>query len=411
MLLVLLAVLYSDPADFVRHLYSTKVGEAPDRVYGVYSRKALTETFEGPIVDLIWRDLVDAMGEVGRMDGHYLYDAQDDEITNLQVTTLENSGERARVLATFEFDKPRSAEFHLRQTSDGWRISNIVYAGGASYMGYLQADFPLPKIEDEEAAMRLCMMYAGYKVAVPEHYDPESEGMELAELFANGTGVRQDFGAAIHFLCETSMPTDAEKWRMLTHVLQMERGATAKPLDLCEHSGTRHAVIVCAGRRAEREALELRARFAAVRARSGKALDALRKAADDFIAADVHWEKEPMRGRAIFEHVEPHLELEREQAFVELLERYASERAPAASNADLKRADAELNAAYRKRLASEPTESDNLRAAQREWAPYRDAWIAWYQERWRGAASRDVLRREIATAMSKARAAELSGKR
>lgn len=409
LLLVLLAVLYTDPADFVRHLYANELAVGPDPVFDATSRETLLETFEGPIVDLIWRDLIDAQGEVGRMDGHYLFDAQDDDITNLQVRTLENANGRARVVATFDFPSgPESVEFHLRNTKDGWRVSNIAYADGTTFMEVLQADFPVPKIEDEEAAMRLCVMYADYKVTVPD-YNPEDEGMELAELFANGTDVKRDFGAAIHSLCETSMPTDAEKWRMLTHVLQMERGATGKPLDLCEHSGTRHAVIVCAARRAERQELELRARFAAVRARSGKALDALRKSADDFIAADVHWEKEPMRGRTIYEHIQPHLELEREKPFVELLERYSSERAAASSEADLKRADAELNAAYRKRLSSiEPTESDNLRAAQREWIPYRDAWIAWYQERWRGAASRDVLRREIATAISKERAAELS---
>lgn len=138
---------------------------------------------------------------VGRMDRHYLFDAQDDDITNLQIKTLENANGRARVAATFDFPSgPESVEFHLRNT-------------------------------------RLCVMYADYKVTVPEHYDPEYEGMELAELFANGTDGKRVFGAAIHFLCETDMATDAEKWRMLTHVLQMERGATGKPLDLCSGSG------------------------------------------------------------------------------------------------------------------------------------------------------------------------------
>ena len=325
-------------------------------------------------------------------------------------------------MATFDFPSgPESVEFHLRNTNDGWRVSNIVYAEGTTFMEVLQADFPVPTIEDEQAATRLCVMYADYKVTVPENYDPEYEAMEIAELFANGTDGKQDFGAAIHFLCENDRTTDGAKWSMLTHVLQMERGETEEPLDFCGHESTRDAAIICAARRSEREGPELRSRFDAVRAKSGKALDALRKRADAFIEADVHWEKETMRGGTMYAYAETLLELDREEAFVELLERYSSERAAAASVADLKCADAQLNAAYRKWLASikpcdpeygwcdpsGPTESENLRAAQREWIPYRDAWIAWYQERWRGAASRDVLRREIATAISKARAEEL----
>lgn len=423
MLLVLLAVLSSDPADFVRHLYSTKGGEAPDRVYGVYSRKALTETFEGPIVDLIWRDLVDAMGEVGRMDGHYLYDAQDDEITNLQVKTLENDGERARVLATFEFDKPRAVEFHLRKTSDGWRISNIVYAGGASYMSYLQTDFPLPTVEDERTGKATCRMFAEYDVTAPEGLDAKEDAVVLAEMFANGTGVEQDFSAAIHLLCGANI-ADAELWSMIQHVLHMERGANSDPLDFCDHSTSRMGGIICASRRQHEDGPAFEQRYEAVRAeagQSGKALDALREAADAFIAADANWETEQMREGTAYAYAETHATLDRQEQFLALLEQYSTERAPAASSAAVTRADRALNAAYRKRIAaiepcnreyqscddSLPTETENLRAAQRAWIRYRDAWIAYYQAQWRGNAPADTLRREIAARVTAARTEEL----
>ena len=53
LLVVLLAVLYTDPADFVRHLYANELAAGPDPVFDATSREKLLETFEGPIVDLI----------------------------------------------------------------------------------------------------------------------------------------------------------------------------------------------------------------------------------------------------------------------------------------------------------------------------------------------------------------------
>ena len=61
-LFLLLAALSSDPAVFVRSLYEADQRGAADPVYGIHSRAELLKTFEGPIVDRIWRDLVDAQG-------------------------------------------------------------------------------------------------------------------------------------------------------------------------------------------------------------------------------------------------------------------------------------------------------------------------------------------------------------
>ena len=412
LIFLLAATLSSDPADLVRELYANAGAVGPDPVYSVTSRKALEQTFEGPIVDLIWRDLIDRQGEVGRMDAHWLFDAQDDDIENLKVETIENAGGRARVRATFDFaslEGGRTVEFQLRETAEGWRISNIGYAGGSTYMDILKADFPVPKIEDERSEDALCRMYANYDV--PEDAD--------AEMLANGDGVERDFGAAIHVLCrdEDNM-ADAERWGMLDHVLRMERGLTDEPLDFCEHATSRYGGIICASRHSDEERPKLRARYEAIR--KSPALEALRKAADAFIEADAHWENETMRGGTIYSYIGVYTELAREEKFIDLLEAHSQERAPAASEADFKQADKELNAAYRKRLADiqpcdpeyesceGPTESENLRSAQRVWIKYRDAWVAYYQDRWSGAASRDALRREIATRLTRERIKELS---
>jgi uncharacterized protein YecT (DUF1311 family) len=48
-----------------------------------------------------------------------------------------------------------------------------------------------------------------------------------------------------------------------------------------------------------------------------------------------------------------------------------------------------------------------LRDAQRAWIRYRDAFAAFYVDRWRGAAKAEALRREIVAQLSRERAAEL----
>ena len=421
--ILLAAVLSSDPAAFVRSLYEANQRDEPDAVYGVKSRDELRRTFDGPIVDLIWRDLVDAQGDVGRMDGHYLYDAQDSEIANLQIRTVENGGGKARVVATFDYPSgSRSAEFRLTGTKDGWRIENIHW-GDANYIDVLQADFPLPLVKDERAEKAVCGMYESYKVTVPEGWDANEEALELAEMFANGNEVEQDFSAALHFICRASLLADADRWSMLEHVLLMERGQIEEPLDFCNHQTSSHGGIVCAGRHSTGERPQLEARYETIREKAGKAIEPLRERADAFISADSHYDEEEYRGGTMASYIGTYTTIEREKKFLELLELYSSERAPAASQADFKRADAELNAAYRKHMdgiapcdaeyvsCEGPSQKDNFKAAQRAWIPYRDAWIAYYQERWRGKAPPEVLKREIATAITKARTAELTAPR
>jgi uncharacterized protein YecT (DUF1311 family) len=421
LIVVLAAVLSTDPAAFVKSLYEADQRGAADPVYGVKSKESLTRTFEGEIVGLIWRDLVDAMGEVGRMDGHYLYDAQDNEIRNLQIKTAENDGKRARVVSTFELSaEKRKVEFLLANTKNGWRITDILYPGGQSYRKILESDFPPPSVEDERTHMRLCEMYARHKVEVPEGYEPEVDARVLAEMFANGEGVEQDYSAAIHFICLGGDMALMEIYGMLTRVLALERGAVGE-LDFCDHATSRNAAIICTGERSSEETPDFDNRFNAVHEKWGKALDPLRERADTFIARDAFWEAELSRGGTMYAYAETQATLDRKKKFIELLERLAEKRAPAATDAEVKKVDAALNKAYRERMAQikpcdpeieycgpEVTkETDNLRAAQRAWIPFRDAFSAWYLERWRGAASNEVLRREIITLLTRERITEL----
>jgi uncharacterized protein YecT (DUF1311 family) len=271
----------------------------------------------------------------------------------------------------------------------------------------------LAMLSDPELPSDPCLEYTDYEVTVPKNFDAQRDAHDLAEKFANGEGVKRDFAAALHFLCVADGLAPAEQSGMIQHVMAMKRGETRERLDYCEFITSGHGSYVCALRREETLRPELRARYEAVRRSAGKPLDALRARADTFIEADATWETEQTFGGTIYASMGVNTRLDGEQTFVELLEQYTKKRAPAASASDYQRADADLNAAYRERMSGaaecdpEHCDKDNLRTAQRAWIIYRDAWIAFYQDRWRGTASPEALRLEIGTALARVRISDL----
>jgi hypothetical protein len=138
------------------------------------------------------------------------------------------------------------------------------------------------------------------------------------------------------------------------------------------------------------------------------ALEALRKRADDFIARDSLWETEQSRGETIYPSMAIFTRLDREEAFIKLLELYSKQRAPAATRNELRQADGELFEALDDRYGGMTVQTAHqFRMAQHAWVSYRNAWIAYYQQRWRGKAAARALRLEIETALTRDRTAML----
>lgn len=380
LLFVLLAVL-ADPSAFVQKLYERDRAGLPDPVFDAKSKAQLLFVFDEPLAELIWRDLVEAQGEVGRMDGHYLYDAQDDEISTLQVRTLENKDGRARVRATFAIGAElRAVDFHLSMIDGAWHIADITYGADGKKSWYDILSAPSPKT---------CAAFATAPADAPE-----GSATELAELYANERG---DFGAAIHFLCRANRDVSAfDRAAMIAHVQRMQRGETKQPLDFCDHVTSGDGMHECALQLQAELEPELRARYEAIP--KTPALEKLRKRADDYIAQDSLWETELSAGEAIYPSMAILTRLDREEAFVKMLELYSTQRAPAATREERRKVDWELFHT-RDALLDDPL----YRTAQQAWASYRNAWIAWYQQRWRGAAPPRELRREIETVLTKAR--------
>ena len=95
--------------------------------------------FDGALLKLYLKDKREAKGEVGRLDGDPLYNAQDIEIKDFSVSAPEMVGGETRVTVHFKnIGKPTRVIYVLSRTADGWRISDIRYDDGSSLKKILE---------------------------------------------------------------------------------------------------------------------------------------------------------------------------------------------------------------------------------------------------------------------------------
>ena len=115
-----------DPAAFIRELYKEHdAGRGP--FFQDDDKKVIARWFDARLTELIWKDAVEAAGEVGRLDADPLYDSQDTEyMKNLMVRTVARKGDTARVLVTYDqFHHKYTIDYRLKRGKNGWRITNI----------------------------------------------------------------------------------------------------------------------------------------------------------------------------------------------------------------------------------------------------------------------------------------------
>lgn len=95
--------------------------------------------FDAALLNLYLKDKREAQGEVGRLDGDPLYNAQDMEIRDFSVGAPETAGSETRVTVHFKnIGKPTRIVYVLSRAADGWRISDIRYDDGSSLKKILQ---------------------------------------------------------------------------------------------------------------------------------------------------------------------------------------------------------------------------------------------------------------------------------
>jgi hypothetical protein len=116
------------PKDLVAHLY-----QAHRSKHDPLDETALLGRYFDPaLLKLYLKDKHEAKGEVGRLDGDPLYNAQDMEIKDFSVSAPEMAGIEARVTVNFKnLGKPTRVAYMLDRTANGWKISDIRYDDGS----------------------------------------------------------------------------------------------------------------------------------------------------------------------------------------------------------------------------------------------------------------------------------------
>jgi hypothetical protein len=126
------------PKDLVAQLY-----QAHNSKHDPLDETALLGRYFDPaLLKLYLKDKDEAKGEVGRLDGDPLYNAQDMEIKDFSVSAPEMAGGEARVTVNFKnLGKPTRVVYRLSRTANGWKISDIRYDDGSSLKKILEGKF------------------------------------------------------------------------------------------------------------------------------------------------------------------------------------------------------------------------------------------------------------------------------
>ena len=123
------------PKDVVAQLYKAYGTEqSSERETRLFSRY-----FDHDLMQLYLKDKREAKGEVGRLDGVPLYNAQEIQITDFSISAPRITGSEALVIVRFKnIGKPTRIECVLHRTANGWKISDIRYDDGSSLKKILQ---------------------------------------------------------------------------------------------------------------------------------------------------------------------------------------------------------------------------------------------------------------------------------
>ena len=101
--------------------------------------RLFSRCFDHDLMQLYLRDKREAKGEVGRLDGVPLYNAQEIQITDFSISAPRITGSEALVTVRFKnIGKPTRVECVLHRTANGWKISDLRYDDGSSLKKILQ---------------------------------------------------------------------------------------------------------------------------------------------------------------------------------------------------------------------------------------------------------------------------------
>ena len=129
------------PVAVLRELYKVhNKGNGP--VFLPTGKRNIYKYFDRKLADLIWKDLTQTPDdEIGRLDFDPLYNAQDIQASNLRFGTPVGDKQKVVVAVSFlNYGDKNLLKFHMRNTSEGWKVENIVYDETTNLLGIMTAD-------------------------------------------------------------------------------------------------------------------------------------------------------------------------------------------------------------------------------------------------------------------------------
>jgi uncharacterized protein YecT (DUF1311 family) len=209
----------------------------------------------------------------------------------------------------------------------------------------------------------------------------------LTMLYANGRGVERNLNLAIKLAC-TVGHAPAEIEGRVSRLDSMKSSRDKGTFDFCDDITSGFMMGHCKGlgerRRGNTRQQALEAVVAGWPAAHRKALDVLMRAFEEFVQARSANEVDLSgtdRAAALIE-----AEASLRQALVERLKEAEQGTLPGHGPADYAEADTELNRAYARALSSDLSDSTvtpaGIRATEKVWIRYRDAWVTFGAQRY-----------------------------
>lgn len=209
----------------------------------------------------------------------------------------------------------------------------------------------------------------------------------LMMLYANGFGVARDTGIATHHACAAESASKAEMEGRIAHLAKLPANTV---FDQCDDITSGRMGAVCAGIRADLHrsvrATRIERMAASLPAPARAAFARLQAAAERYAVAA--GDEVDMQGTAAPSFVIQRQEQAREQ-FMQAALDAADGKLPGASAQEAAARDRQLNAVYRKLMAARSPQEDwpdrlgdttiqrkDVRATERAWIAYRDAFVA-----------------------------------
>ena len=202
------------PEMVVKNLYAAQKSGKNAPFFQSKNRAAVDKYFAKDLADMIWKDAVDAKGEVGAIDFDPLYNSQDPQITDFVINKPREAGgpDNAFVLVTFKnYGKADKVDYELARDAKGmWKIVTVSYGDGedlGSILRYYQdaefkADYDKQDFKgDYLVGTKKCTVTPTlngiyFRVQCEDSedfqlYQAEGDENETAYIYTNDKGVEQ----------------------------------------------------------------------------------------------------------------------------------------------------------------------------------------------------------------------------